>query len=65
MSAAVADVAAPDKEVSTAIAKAALAGFELVRMADGSFVVGRWGMVRSLEGMAAVQAFLVRVGALA
>ena len=43
-------------------ARAALAGFELARMADGSFVIGKWNLLRSLEGLAAVNAFLAQAG---
>ena len=39
----------------------ALAGFELVRMADGSFIASRWGMFRNLDHIAAVEAWLARV----
>lgn len=49
--------------IATLQARAALAGFELVRMADGSFVIGRWGMVAPLVDAQAVEAFLKRVGA--
>ena len=51
------------KMVATLQARAALAGFELVRMADGSFVVARWTMTRALHDVAAVDAFLAQVGA--
>jgi hypothetical protein len=49
--------------VATLQARAALAGFQLVQMADGSFVVSRWGMLAPLADCAAVEAFLQRVGA--
>jgi hypothetical protein len=51
------------KRLATLQARAAIAGFELVRMADGSFVVAKWTMTRSLPDMAAVEAFLRMVGA--
>ncbi|EWS53171.1 hypothetical protein X551_04045 [Methylibium sp. T29] len=51
------------KTYATLQARAALAGFELVRMPGGDFVVGRWGMVRALTGADAVEAFLQQVGA--
>ena len=35
------------KQFATLQARAAIAGFELVRMADGSFVVARWTMTRA------------------
>ena len=44
-------------------ARAALAGFELVCMADGSVVAGRWGKLLVLADLATVEAFLVRAGA--
>lgn len=51
------------KTYATLQARAALAGFQLVRMPDGDYVVGRWGMVRALPDAAAVRAFLQQVGA--
>lgn len=51
------------KAVATLQARAALAGYELVRLADGSFIASRWGMFRSLDHITAVKAFLTRVGA--
>lgn len=52
------------KREADAIAAGALASFEIVRMADGSFVAGRWGMVAALPDIEAVETFLRRVGAL-
>lgn len=51
------------KAVATLQARAAIAGYELVQLADGSFIASRWSMFRSLDHIAAVEAFLVRVGA--
>lgn len=51
------------KAVSTLVARAALAGFELAQMADCSFVIARWGLVRALPSAADVEAFLAKVGA--
>lgn len=51
------------KTVATLVARAAIAGYQLVQLADGSFVASRWGMFRSLDHAAAVEAFLARVGA--
>lgn len=51
------------KQVATLVARAAIAGYELVRLADGTFIASRWGMFRSLDHIAAVEAFLQRVGA--
>ena len=52
------------KLVATAKARAALAGFELVDLPDGSFVITRWNLLsRELPHLAAVDAFLQRAGA--
>lgn len=51
------------KAYATLQARAALAGFELVRMPGGDYVVGRWGMVRALSDVAQLEAFLRQVGA--
>ena len=51
------------KAFANAQAKLAIAGFQLERMADGSFVVARWNMTRSLADMMAVMAFQEQVGA--
>ena len=51
------------KAFATLQARAAIAGFELVRMADGSFVVARWTMTRALVDVQAVERFLKQVGA--
>ena len=51
------------KTVATLAARAALAGYELVQLADGTFIASRWGMFRSLDHIAAVEMFLQRVGA--
>lgn len=51
------------KVFATLQARAALAGFELVRMADGSFVVARWTMTRALTDIPAIERFLKQVGA--
>ena len=56
-------MSAEQKAIETARARAALAGFELVQMADGSFVVAKWTMTRSLRDVAAVEAFLMQVDA--
>jgi hypothetical protein len=57
------DAAGLGKRVATLRARAALAGFELVEMADGSFVIARWTLTRALANLAAVEAFLAQVGA--
>lgn len=51
------------KQFATLQARAAIAGFELVRMADATFVVARWGLVRPLVDVGAVESFLAQVGA--
>lgn len=46
--------------------RAALAlagGFELHELADGSFLVRRWGLTRDLADLAAVEDFARQVGA--
>lgn len=58
-----ADVSLSDKAVATLVARAALAGIQLVQLADGSFIVSRWGQFRSLANVAAVEKFLQTVGA--
>lgn len=55
--------AAAEKDFSGRQARAALAGYELVKLADGSYIASRWGMFRSLDHLAAVDQFLVRIGA--
>ena len=64
MSTADVDLDVERKPYLTLQARAALAGFELVRMGDGTFLVCRWGMFRPLADDAACEAFLNRVGAL-
>lgn len=50
------------KAESTLIARAALAGFELVRLADGSWVATRWDTSRGLADLEEVERFLGAVG---
>lgn len=52
-----------EKRFATAQAKLALAGFQLERMADGSFVAAKWTMTRALADVDAVEAFQRQVGA--
>jgi hypothetical protein len=57
-------VAHPDgKAFATLQAKAAIAGWQVERMADGSIVVARWTLTRSLPDVAALAEFLREVGA--
>lgn len=53
------------KVVSTFRARAAIAGFELAQLADGSFIGSKpaWGMHACLRDVPAVEAWLCRVGA--
>ena len=53
------------KQVSTLQARAALAGAELQRMGDGSFIAFRasWGMHKHLADVPAVEAWLLKVRA--
>jgi hypothetical protein len=50
------------KADATLIARAALAGVELVKLADGTWIASRWGMFKPLAE-AEVQAWLARIGA--
>jgi len=50
------------KAEATLTARAALAGVELVRLADGSWIASRWGMVKPLTD-AEVGPWLDRIGA--
>jgi hypothetical protein len=58
-----AEPSAPSKADSTLIATAAIAGFELVKLADGTWLAHRWGMFKPLADAQGVQAWLARVGA--
>ncbi|MFT3820462.1 MAG: hypothetical protein QM750_23095 [Rubrivivax sp.] len=51
------------KADATLIARAALAGVELVRLADGTWLASKWGMFRPLATDAEAEAWLQRVGA--
>lgn len=57
------DLLAQSKAESTLIARAALAGFELVRLADGSWLATRWDTSRGLADLEEVERFLGAVGA--
>jgi hypothetical protein len=54
---------AAKKGDATLIARAALAGFELVKLSDGSWLASRWGMFRDLADDEQVERFLSAVGA--
>lgn len=49
------------KAIATLTAKVALAGFELVKLAGGTWEARRWGLVRPLTRLADVRAWLERV----
>lgn len=51
------------KQDATRIARAALAGIQLVRLVDGSWCASRWGLVKPLQADE-VDAWLERAGAL-
>lgn len=53
------------KRLATLQARAALAGFELVQMGDGSFIGSKpaWGMHVCLADFPAIECWLVKVGA--
>lgn len=55
---------APDAKLfATLQARAAIAGFELVQMADSSFVAAGWTMTRAFTTRADVETFMQQVGA--
>jgi hypothetical protein len=53
--------AAEARVTATPIARAALVGVELVRLADGIFITSRWGMFCNFDNIAPVEAWLRRV----
>lgn len=48
------------KAFVTSRARAALAGLTLLRLADGGFVIGCWGLSRRFETLAEVDGFIAR-----
>jgi hypothetical protein len=54
---------AEEKADSSRVARAALAGFQLVKLADGTWLASRWGMFRGLADTNEVERFLTVVGA--
>jgi hypothetical protein len=50
-----------EKDDATLIAEFALAGIELVKMADGTWLAQRWGMFRPLPTTEDARAWLARV----
>ena len=53
------------KDDATRVALAALSGYQLRKLADGSWIVWRFSVPRELKDDAAVDEFLQQVGALA
>ena len=49
------------KCVATAVARFALAGFELAEMDDGTFAAARWGLVKTLSNLTEAERFLAQV----
>ena len=49
------------KLITNLAALAALAGFELHQLADGSFLLAKWNLVRPLADVHAVETFLASV----
>jgi hypothetical protein len=49
------------KAIATLQARAALAGHELVHLADGTFLISRWGLFRTLDNAAAVERWFDQV----
>ena len=58
----VVDAACLDKPDSTLVALAAIAGFQLRKLADGRWRVERWNLSRELNDTGAVRAFLAGAG---
>lgn len=52
-----------DKDDATRVARAALAGHQLRKLADGTWLVTKWNLQRELKDDAAVDEFLRQVGA--
>lgn len=49
------------KRLATVTAKLAIAGYSLVQLQSGSFLVGRWTSTEELADLGAVEQFLLRV----
>lgn len=54
--------AAPEKRLSTLRAKAALHGIAVHQLADGGFIVCRWGMSKDVPDLDALARFLFTMG---
>jgi len=55
--------AVTDKPLANLQAQCALAGFSLHELADGSFIVSKWNLVKPLPDLQAVRTFLRQFGA--
>jgi len=55
---------AQDKVLSTLMAALALHGHAVHELAEGGFLVTRWGMTRHCPGLDALQAFARQIGAI-
>ena len=53
-----ADASVDVKRTASLVARAALAGWELHRLSDQTFVVRRWGVFRLLDSVAAAERFI-------
>ena len=51
------------KLIDTLVARGCLAGFQIVRLIDGTFIVSKFGLFRSLDHIAAGETFLQRAHA--
>jgi len=54
-----------NKSDAIRVALAALAGYQLRKLADGAWLISRWNLQRELKDDEAVDEFLRRVGATA
>ena len=52
----------PNKQFATLAAKAAMRGITLQRLADGSFMLCRWGLSRALPDLCVVASLLRQMG---
>jgi hypothetical protein len=54
---------AQTKRLATITARLALAGHQVFELADGGYLVARWGMTRACPSLEALQSFARMVGA--
>ncbi len=57
------ELTAADKRVNTAIARLAMKGHAVHRLAHGGFLVTRWTLTRECVDIDALEAFLGQIGA--